>query len=87
MPGGYRVVILPSARRELQGLHQPLLGRVAVAISALSDNPRPHGCRKLENSESDYRIRIGDHRVLYEVSDAEKIINVYRVRHRSKAYL
>lgn len=86
MPDGYKIVILPSARRELQGLRQPLLGRVATAISALSENPRPHGCKKLETIDSDYRIRVGDHRVLYEVRDSEKTVNVYRIRHRSKAY-
>ena len=86
MLGDYRIEIFPAARRELEKLGPLLVGRVAEAIAELSSNPRPRGCRKLTDSDCDYRVRVGDYRVLYEVSDKEKLVSVYRVRHRSRAY-
>lgn len=86
MPDAYRVDIRPAARRELESLGDSERARVAEAIAALTWNPRPRGCRKLATSDDDYRLRIGDYRVLYEVTDARKTILVYRIRHRSSAY-
>jgi mRNA interferase RelE/StbE len=86
MRGDYRVQILPSARRELERLQRPLSTRVAEAIDRLSADPRPRGCGKLTDTDGDYRIRVGDYRVLYEVFDNERLVSVYRIRHRSKAY-
>ena len=86
MPGGYDVQIRPSARREMESLREPTFGRVALAIRELSSNPRPRGARKLAAADSDYRLRVGDYRVLYEVIDEDKTVLVYRIRHRRDAY-
>ena len=86
MPEDYRIEILSSARRELESLPSGVVSRAAYAIVALSKNPRPRGCRKLKGSDSDYRVRVGDYRVMYEVSDSAKLVRVYRIRHRSRAY-
>jgi mRNA interferase RelE/StbE len=61
-------------------------GRVIVAIQALARNPRPPGCRKLAGSQNDWRIRVGDHRVVYEIADAIRVVRVNRVRHRREVY-
>ena len=52
---------------------------------ALAGDPRPNGCRKLSGSE-EYRIRVGDYRVLYEIEDAVLRILVVRVGHRRDVY-
>jgi mRNA interferase RelE/StbE len=36
--------------------------RLDDAIEALSDDPRPNGCRKLTVTSDRYRIRVGDNR-------------------------
>lgn len=56
------------------------------AINGLSKNPRPPGCRKLSGGKNDWRIRVGDYRVIYEIADADQIVRVNRVRHRRAAY-
>ena len=61
-------------------------GRVITAIQALATNPRPSGCRKLAGSQHDWRIRVGDYRVIYEIGDAIRIVRVNRVRHRREVY-
>jgi mRNA interferase RelE/StbE len=58
---------------------------VINALLALSDNPRPHGCKKLTGRE-EYRIRVGDYRVIYEIHDAVLVVLVVRIARREKAY-
>jgi mRNA interferase RelE/StbE len=52
----------------------------------LSSEPRPACSKKLADAGSAYRIRVGDYRVLYEVSDAERIVRVMAVGHRRDVY-
>ncbi|MCK4402197.1 MAG: type II toxin-antitoxin system RelE/ParE family toxin, partial [Dehalococcoidia bacterium] len=42
-------------------------------------------CRKLRGSERDYRIRVGDYRVIYQVDVKTKGVTIYHVRHRGEA--
>ncbi len=43
------------------------------------------GVKKLKNDTS-CRIRVGIYRVVYEIDDKNKIITVYKIRHRKDAY-
>jgi mRNA interferase RelE/StbE len=70
----------------LSRLSSEIHARVIVAIQSLAQNPRPPGCRKLTGSKSDWRIRVGDYRVVYEIADAVRIVRVNRVRHRREVY-
>jgi mRNA interferase RelE/StbE len=58
---------------------------VRLAIDGLAANPRPVGCAKLAGRD-DYRIRVGDHRVVYAVDDAERLVMVARIAHRREVY-
>lgn len=82
----YSVVFARSARKELERLGEPLVSRILRRIEVLTLTPRPEGCRKLQGAPSLWRIRIGDYRVLYAVDDAQKIVDVIAIRHRSDAY-
>jgi mRNA interferase RelE/StbE len=81
----YRIVILPVAERQLRRIDSGPRKRIDTAILALAGDPRPNGCRKLSGSE-EYRIRVGDYRVLYEIEDAVLRILVVRVGHRRDVY-
>ena len=59
--------------------------RVGEAIDALSADPRPSGAVKLAGRD-DYRIRVGDHRIVYAVDDAGRIVLVARIAHRREVY-
>jgi mRNA interferase RelE/StbE len=82
----YRIVIEPAAVRELKKLVPRVRQQVADAITALADHPRPEGSRKLSGSRSSYRIRVGDHRVLYRITDRELVVLVVTVGHRRDVY-
>jgi mRNA interferase RelE/StbE len=58
---------------------------MARLIRSLAGEPRPHGSQKLTNRE-EWRIRLGDYRVLYTIDDQKKTVTVIRVKHRAKAY-
>ena len=82
----YEVLIERRAERDLKRLTADVFGRIVAAIRALADNPRPVGCKKLAGSDKDWRIRVGDFRVLYEIDDKVRVVRVMRVRHRRDAY-
>ena len=86
MKAEYKIEILPSAGKELRLLHDPLRSRVTAQLRSLAYDPRPRGCRELVGTSADYRIRVGDYRVAYEVDDLSHRIVVYRIRHRKEAY-
>ena len=55
--------------------------RLVTKISALGSDPRPLGSEKLSAQEQ-YRIRQGNYRVVYSISDSEKTVLVVKVGHR-----
>ncbi|WP_434743790.1 type II toxin-antitoxin system RelE family toxin [Micromonospora sp. SH-82] len=52
----------------------------------LEQDARPAGCRKLVGEDGQWRIRIGDYRVVYAIFDQELVVLVVRVAHRSSVY-
>ena len=82
----YRVLLERAAEKDLARLSSEIHDRVIAAIRALATNPRPSGCRKLAGSKHDWRIRVGDYRVVYEIADEIRIVRVNRVRHRREVY-
>ena len=81
----YSVLILRRAQRELTSLQKEPYEKVKAAISALAENARPRGCRKLTGREG-WRIRAGNYRVIYEIDDREKVVTVFHVGHRRDIY-
>ncbi len=82
----YDVLIERTAERDIKSLPTAIFDRILPRIKALADNPRPTGCHKLAGSKNDWRIRIGDYRVVYEIDDARKQVKIFRVRHRREVY-
>jgi mRNA interferase RelE/StbE len=58
---------------------------VRSAIDALAGDPRPRGASRLVGRD-DYRVRVGDHRIVYVVDDAERLVIVARIAHRREVY-
>jgi mRNA interferase RelE/StbE len=82
----YRVVVERSAEKDLRRLSLDARSRVADALRGLANNPRPAGSRKLAGTKHDWRIRVGDYRVIYEIADEIRVVRIYRVRHRREVY-
>ena len=82
----YEVLIERRAEHDLRQFPATVFRRVTDHLRTLADNPRPPGCRKITGAKSDWRIRVGDYRVLYEIDEKSKIVRVMRIRHRREAY-
>jgi mRNA interferase RelE/StbE len=61
----YSLEIKQSAQKELDALDDGVFTRIDRKILALADNPRPPGCKKLRGYKDQWRIRIGDWRVVF----------------------
>lgn len=81
----YSILLTKSAAKELESVPTKDCQRLVARIGALAENPRPVGAEKLSGDEK-YRIRQGDHRILYEIVDAELILTVVRVGNRREVY-
>ena len=81
----YRLLIKPSAVKELEGLPQKDRRRVVSKVRGLPSNPRPPGCEKLSGHEL-YRVRQGNYRILYTIQDVDWIVVVIRIGHRRDVY-
>ncbi len=82
----YEVFLERAAERDLKRLSASDFQRIISHIRDLAGNPRPSGCHKISGSKNDWRIRIGDYRVIYEIDDNAKAVRVMRVRHRREVY-
>ena len=82
----YQVLLERSAERDLRRLSADVHDRVIEAIRSLAHDPRPPGCRKLAGTKNDWRIRVGEYRVVYEIADTVRLVRVHRVRHRRDVY-
>ena len=81
----YSVRIKGSAAKELAGIAHPDRARIAHTVDRLREQPTAGtllkgGLRGLR------RLRVGDHRVVYELLESELVVLVVRVPHRRDAY-
>lgn len=74
-------------QKDLDRLDKPVLERIRKAMQMLRQNPRPPAARKLRHPAiGEYRLRVGDWRVFYDVDEEVKAIVILRVMHRREAY-
>lgn len=82
----YKVMLSSQARRELDRLHGDIQNRLISNIEHLAENPRPHGCLKIQGKINEWRIRVGEYRVVYTIDDSVKEILICKVGHRRNVY-
>ncbi len=84
----YSVEVSSAADRDLQKLRDRILkqdfDRIAKAVEKLAEEPRPNGVRKIKEAITAYRIRVGDYRIVYDVSDDKKLVVILQVVRRSE---
>ncbi|KQS65716.1 type II toxin-antitoxin system RelE/ParE family toxin [Modestobacter sp. Leaf380] len=82
----YSVEFTTAAARQLRKLDRPVRVRLIAAIGDLAEDPRPVGATKLVGEQTAWRIRVGDHRVIYDVLDEALVVTVVRAGHRREVY-
>ena len=78
-----KIEFKPRARKDLSGLPAADQSRILQKVGMLQ-----HGLtgdiKRLTNFTPEYRLRVGDYRILFEV--VEDSVIVYRILHRRDAY-
>jgi mRNA interferase RelE/StbE len=85
--GRYRVLIKPSARKELLAIPTKKdRQRLVRRIELLGEEPRPAGCQKLAGGGDRFRVRQGQYRIVYEIRTEELVVLVVKLGHRRDVY-
>lgn len=82
----YEVYLERSAERDLKKLPADLFQRLVAHLKNLAIHPKPPGSRKIRGSVNDWRIRVGNYRIIYEVDEKAKAVRIMRIRYRKEAY-
>ncbi|MDQ1239048.1 MAG: mRNA interferase RelE/StbE [Thermodesulfobacteriota bacterium] len=78
-------MVLDPARKALHTLPKHYQKLVMDRIESLLENPRPHGCKKLQGQEA-FRVRQGPYRILYAIDDSALLVVVSNIKPRREAY-
>jgi len=82
----YKLTLSKQVRKkDLPKVPTKKRARIVDLIGGLQQNPRPAGAIKLTNRE-EYKLRTGNYRILYVISDQKKLIEVRKVGHRGEVY-
>ena len=79
-----RIELKPQAVKDLRELQKSDAARIAAKLNALQGG-LTGDVKRLTNFTPEYRLRVGNYRVLFEIEDDASI--VYRVMHRKHVYL
>ncbi|WP_449407408.1 type II toxin-antitoxin system RelE family toxin [Microbacterium maritypicum] len=82
----YSVVVAPAAIRQLRKMDAVARRRIQAAIDLLAENPRPPAATRLVNFEGEWRVRVGDYRIVYDIHDRELLVLVLSTAHRREVY-
>lgn len=82
----YKLLIKPSAAKEIELAPKKDRLRIVKRIQELSSDPRPSGCEKLSGHDDKYRVRQGTYRIVFTISDSRLVICVVKVGHRKEVY-
>ena len=80
----YQIVFENRVKKDWKKVAQSEHLRLRATINDLAISPRPSGCSKLYTG--DYRIRVGDYRVIYSIDDSAQVIAILAIGHRKEVY-
>ena len=79
----FQIEFKSRAIKDLRDLDADTKARIVSKIEGLEDN-LAGDVKRLTNFTPEYRLRVGNYRVLFEV-EADRVI-IYRIKHRRDAY-
>lgn len=82
----YRLEFSKRAEKEFSALPRQIQQRLQPRIDELAVDPRPSGVKKLEGTDNQYRLRVGDYRIIYQLQDEILLIILLRIGHRREIY-
>lgn len=81
----YKILFVRAAQKEFSKIPRTIQKKLAPKISNL-ENGLNNNCKKLSSSDSLYRLRVGQYRIVFELQEKKLVILVLRVGHRQSVY-
>lgn len=82
----YSVIISKTVQKQILKLPSSVRTRVQEKLVNLKTDPRPPGAVKLKGYDVQYRLRVGDYRIRYEIDNEELSIKILQCKHRREVY-
>ncbi len=83
----YDLILGRQAKKEIKTLDTSTIKRIEVRLLQLSNNPfGPKISKAIKMSPGRRTSRVGDWRIIYEVYESERIIEVVSIWPRGRAY-
>lgn len=81
----WRIIFARTAEKELAGLSSEMQLRLGRAIRSLEDDPIPAQVKRLKG-RTEFRLRVGDYRVLYAIEHESRVVRISAIGHRREVY-
>ncbi len=83
----YRIKITSRAQKDYKKLDPQVREKISRKILGLENNPFPSQFKPLTGTgTAQYRLRVGNYRVLYDVYDDAREVLILRLGHRKDIY-
>jgi len=83
----YQIYLTTRAEKDFKKLSPQVKDRIKKEILRLETSRYPQQFKSLVGKDiAQFRLRIGDYRVLYDVYDDDKEVLIFRIGHRKEIY-
>ncbi len=80
----YKIILTQRALKDLERIDKETQRRIAVKLKEYANNPLIHAKKLVSPKIGEYRLRIGDYRVIFDI-EGENIV-ILRIGHRKSIY-
>ncbi len=80
----YEIKIKPKALKQLKKLPKEITERILKKVVFIKDTPQSF-MKKLESKDI-WSLRVGDYRVLVDLFEDKKLLEIIKVGHRKEVY-
>ena len=85
-PEKFIVLISRSAKKELANIPKDYYSLITEHLLRLEENPFPFGSIKLSGKKDEYRLRVGQYRIIYTVEHNILTVTIIKIGHRKDVY-
>lgn len=86
----YKIVVTEKALSDLQKLDKGVVSRILRKLKYFENSKEPlrFAVKLKDSSLGDYRFRVGEYRILFDLNEADKItvLAILAIKHRKDIY-
>ena len=82
----FELIIDTQIQRRLRKIPDKHRKQILKRISALRNDPRPQDSKNLQSEKYEFRLDVGEYRLLYDINYKIKIVTIYRLLQRGEGY-